>query len=125
MENDHARFYASQIIAAFEYMHSKNIVYRDLKPENIVITTDGYVKLTDFGFVKVVAHRTYTFWGDPEYQAPEILLNKGYGMPVDWWMLGIFMYEMLVGYPPFVDENPMGIYQNILSGKALDRKSVV
>jgi serine/threonine protein kinase len=61
----------------FEYIHSKNIIYRDLKPENLLIADDGYLKLTDFGFAKVVEGRTYTLCGTPEYLAPEILLNKG------------------------------------------------
>eukprot|EP00421_Protoceratium_reticulatum_P017376 CAMPEP_0168380830 /NCGR_PEP_ID=MMETSP0228-20121227/12563_1 /TAXON_ID=133427 /ORGANISM="Protoceratium reticulatum, Strain CCCM 535 (=CCMP 1889)" /LENGTH=327 /DNA_ID=CAMNT_0008393909 /DNA_START=48 /DNA_END=1031 /DNA_ORIENTATION=+ len=116
-DNDQSCFYAAQIAAIFEYCHSQNIVYRDLKPENILINADGYVKLTDFGFAKVIEHRTYTLCGTPEYIAPEVLLNKGHGKPVDWWTLGILIYEMIVGYPPFVDEDPMGIYQKILSGK--------
>jgi len=61
----------------FEYIHSKNVIYRDLKPENLLIADDGYLKLTDFGFAKVVEGRTYTLCGTPEYLAPEILLNKG------------------------------------------------
>lgn len=116
-ENEQSCFYAAQIVCIFEYCHSKNIVYRDLKPENVLINADGYVKLTDFGFAKVIEHRTYTLCGTPEYIAPEVLLNKGHGKPVDWWTLGILIYEMIVGYPPFVDEDPMGIYQKILSGK--------
>jgi len=117
LENDAAAFYAGQIGSIFEYCHSKNIIYRDLKPENILLTADGYLKLADFGFAKVIEHRTYTLCGTPEYIAPEVLLNKGHGKPVDWWTLGILIYEMIVGYPPFVDEDPMGIYQKILSGK--------
>jgi protein kinase A len=75
-------------------MHGMNIVYRDLKPENLLVSADGYLKLTDFGFAKVVANRTYTLCGTPEYIAPEILLNKGHGKPVDYWALGILIYEM-------------------------------
>jgi serine/threonine protein kinase len=87
-------------VSIFEYLQSKDIVYRDLKPENIMIGGDGY-KLIDFGFAKVVTKRTYTICGTPEYIAPEILLNQGHGKPVDWWTLGILVYEMLAGYPPF------------------------
>jgi len=86
----------------FDYQHSKNIVYRDLKPENILLAEDGYLKLTDFGFAKYVEGRTYTLCGTPEYLAPEILLNKGHGKPVDWWCLGILLYEMLAGTPNFI-----------------------
>merc|ERR1711985_17388 len=112
-----SKFYAAQITAIFEYCHSKNIIYRDLKPENILLAQDGYLKLTDFGFAKIIEYRTYTLCGTPEYIAPEVLLNKGHGKPVDWWTLGILTYEMIVGQPPFCDEEPMGIYQKILAGK--------
>jgi len=82
------------------------------------LTSDGYLKLTDFGFAKrLVEHRTYTLCGTPEYIAPEVLLNTGHGKPVDWWTLGILIFEMSVGRPPFVDDEPMGIYQKILDGK--------
>jgi len=116
-DNETSRFYAAQIAMIFEYLHEKNIIYRDLKPENILVARDGFLKLTDFGFAKIIEYRTYTLCGTPEYIAPEVLLNKGHGKPVDWWTLGILIYEMIVGYPPFVDEDPMGIYQKILSGK--------
>eukprot|EP00388_Colpodella_angusta_P024088 GDKJ01062737.1.p1 GENE.GDKJ01062737.1~~GDKJ01062737.1.p1 ORF type:complete len:325 (-),score=63.96 GDKJ01062737.1:177-1151(-) len=115
--NEVARFYAAQICLILEYLHAKNIIYRDLKPENILLSRDGYIKLTDFGFAKKIELRTYTLCGTPEYIAPEVLLNKGHGKPVDWWTFGILVYEMSVGYPPFVDEDPMGIYQKILAGK--------
>jgi protein kinase A len=117
LEADHARIYAAQILCMFEYLHSLNVVYRDLKPENLLIGSDGYLKLTDFGFAKVIEGRTYTLCGTPEYLAPEILLNKGHGKPVDWWTLGIILYEMLAGIDPFSDEDPMAIYQKILKGK--------
>jgi serine/threonine protein kinase len=87
----------------FEYMHSMSIVYRDLKPENLLVNADGYLKLTDFGFAKVVKNRTYTVCGTPEYIAPEILLNKGHGKPVDWWALGILIFEMVHGTFSFIN----------------------
>eukprot|EP00919_Chromeraceae_sp_WS-2016_P033331 GHVR01078734.1.p1 GENE.GHVR01078734.1~~GHVR01078734.1.p1 ORF type:complete len:285 (-),score=39.98 GHVR01078734.1:580-1434(-) len=116
-DNDTAKFYAALIILIFEYLHSKNIVYRDLKPENVLLDAKGYIKLTDFGFAKRVESRTYTLCGTPEYIAPEVLLNKGHGKAVDWWGLGVFVYEMLVGYPPFLDEEPLGVYQKVLSNR--------
>lgn len=114
-----AKFYALQMGAAFQHIHSKNIIHRDLKPENILLMPNGYCKLTDFGFAKIMepGTRTYTLCGTPEYIAPEVLLNKGHGKPVDWWTLGILIYEMIVGQPPFCDEDPMGIYQKVLAGK--------
>merc|ERR1712185_768270 len=117
--DEQSKFYAALTAAGFAHIHSKNIIHRDLKPENILMCPNGYSKLTDFGFAKILepGTRTYTLCGTPEYIAPEVLLNKGHGKPVDWWTLGILVYEMIVGYPPFVDEDPMGIYQKILSGK--------
>ena len=112
------KFYIAHIITIFEYLHSKNIVYRDLKPENILINKNGYLKLTDFGFAKILDNeKTYTLCGTPEYLAPEIILNKGHGKAVDWWTLGILLYEMLVGIDPFSDDDPMKTYQKILKGK--------
>lgn len=93
--------------------------FRDLKPENLLISEDGYLKLCDFGFAKHVTERTYTLCGTPEYIAPEILLNKGHGKPVDWWTLGIFLYEMLAGVDPFSSEDPMATYQKIVKCKVI------
>jgi len=117
--DEQSKFYGAQTGAAFAHIHSKNIIHRDLKPENLLLTPQGYSKLTDFGFAKILepGTRTYTLCGTPEYIAPEVLLNKGHGKPVDWWTLGILIYEMIVGQPPFCDEEPMGIYQKILAGK--------
>lgn len=117
--NNTARFYAAQVISAFDHLHKNNTIYRDLKPENLLIDKDGNLKITDFGFAKRIdpASKTWTLCGTPEYLAPEIILNKGHGKAVDWWALGILIYEMLVGYPPFFSEDRMQLYQAILAGK--------
>lgn len=114
--NDVALFFASEILLAFEYLHGMDIAYRDLKPENLLIDKEGHVKITDFGFAKVVKDKTYTLCGTPEYLAPEIIQSKGHNKNVDWWALGVLVFEMLAGYPPFYDDNPMGIYQKIMDG---------
>ncbi|KAJ6647536.1 cAMP-dependent protein kinase catalytic subunit 3, partial [Pseudolycoriella hygida] len=106
-----ANFYACEIVLALEYLHSMSIVYRDLKPENLLIDRDGHLKITDFGFAKKLKDRTWTLCGTPEYLAPEIIQSKGHNRA------GVLIYEMLVGYPPFYDDNPFGIYEKILSGK--------
>ena len=114
---EQAKIYIAQVVCIFDYLHSKDIIYRDLKPENILIHKNGYLKLTDFGFAKIIEGRTYTLCGTPEYLAPEIILNKGHGKPVDWWTCGVLLYEMIAGIDPFCDDDPMMVYQKILKGK--------
>ncbi|XP_052783689.1 cAMP-dependent protein kinase catalytic subunit PRKX-like isoform X3 [Mya arenaria] len=115
--NSMANFFASEIVSALEYLHSRSIVYRDLKPENLLLDRDGHLKITDFGFAKKLLDRTWTLCGTPEYLAPEIIQSKGHSKAVDWWSLGILVYEMIVGFPPFFDDQPFGIYEKILAGK--------
>uniref|UniRef100_A0A2I3TSY7 Uncharacterized protein n=1 Tax=Pan troglodytes TaxID=9598 RepID=A0A2I3TSY7_PANTR len=92
-------FFSAEIICAI--VHSKEIIYRDLKPENILLDRDGHIKLTDFGFTKKLVDRTWTLCGTPEYLAPEVIQSEGHGRAVDWWALGILIFEMLSGFPPF------------------------
>lgn len=114
-----SRFYAAEITLTIEFLHElEGIAYRDLKPENILLDADGHIKLVDFGFAKEVGDReTYTLCGTPEYLAPEVIHNSGHGLAVDWWALGILIYEFLVGQPPFWDQNPMRIYEQIVQGR--------
>jgi len=113
---DVTRFYLATIILALRYLHSFNIIYRDLKPENLLLDSRGYLRLTDFGFAKIVDDRTWTLCGTPEYLAPEIIQNDGHGKAADWWACGVLCYEMMVGHPPFYDESAYGIYEKILRG---------
>ena len=110
-----AKFYAAEIGLALEYIHTHNIIYRDLKPENLVLDRQGHVNLTDFGLAKrEVKDMTHTFCGTPEYMAPELIQKKGHTFAVDWWSLGIFLYEMVSGLPPFYTQNVSEMYDLIL-----------
>ena len=116
---ERTRFYAGQIVFFLDYLHNKNIVFRNLKLENLLIDKNGYLKIVDFILAKEVKDRTYTMCGTAGYLAPEIILNKGYGLSVDWWALGIIIYEMIGGVDPFSDEDVMKTYENILERKLL------
>lgn len=110
-----AKFYAAEIVLVLEYLHSNDIIYRDLKPENILLDRNGHIKVVDFGFAKYVPDVTYTLCGTPDYIAPEVINTKAYNKSVDWWSLGILIYEMLAGVTPFTASNPVKTYENILS----------
>ncbi|KAJ5494974.1 cAMP-dependent protein kinase catalytic subunit 3 [Penicillium diatomitis] len=117
-DEETSKFYAAEITMTIEFLHDcHGVAYRDLKPENILIDADGHIQLVDFGFAKTVDNReTYTLCGTPEYLAPEVIHNSGHGLAVDWWALGILIYEFLVGQPPFWDQNPLHIYEQIVDG---------
>ncbi|XP_050294173.1 cAMP-dependent protein kinase catalytic subunit beta-like [Anthonomus grandis grandis] len=112
-----SKFYAAQVLLALEFLHYCDVVYRDLKPENILIDNKGYLKIADMGFCKIVEARTWTLCGTPEYIAPEIILSKGYGKPVDWWSFGVLLFEMSAGFPPFTSNDPMNVYEKIIACK--------
>ncbi|KAI8971104.1 camp-dependent protein kinase 1 [Pilobolus umbonatus] len=115
---DHiAKFYAAEVVLAIEYFHSNNIIYRDLKPENLLLDAQGHIKIIDFGFAKFVHDITWTLCGTPDYLAPEVIQSKGYGLAADWWSLGILIFEMLTGFPPFYDDDHLKLYEKILQGK--------
>ncbi|KAH7482407.1 hypothetical protein KRP22_008291 [Phytophthora ramorum] len=111
-----ARFYIASVVLVFQHMHSKSIVYRDLKPENILLDNEGFMKLADFGLAKLVTDRTWTLCGTPDYLAPEIILNKGHDKAVDYWALGILIFELMTGSAPFYAQDPMQIYALIIQG---------
>ena len=111
-----AKFYAACVILVLEHLHTKGIIYRDLKPENLMLDTEGYIKVIDFGFSKEVDGYTYTMCGTPDYIAPEIITMQGHNRAVDYWSLGVLIYEMILGVPPFgtTNESEQQVYQNIL-----------
>lgn len=115
--NAHTKVYAAQVLLAFLHMHQKHIAYRDLKPENLVLDSQGYVKVVDFGLAKVVEGKTWTLCGTPDYLAPEIILNEGHNKAVDFWALGVLIFELASGAPPFFAEEPMQVYENILCAR--------
>jgi len=106
-----ARFYASCIIEALSYMHSRRILYRDLKPANVLIDSNGYCVLVDLGFAKLTAGKTHTTLGTPLYIAPEIILSRGHDKGADYWAFGVLLFEMMFGYSAFYSK---GISQTTL-----------
>ncbi|KAI8894225.1 kinase-like domain-containing protein [Globomyces pollinis-pini] len=113
-----ARFYACEVLTALQYFHSNNIVYRDLKLDNILLCSDGHIKVADYGICKAnmpFGVTTATFCGTPDYMAPEILMNRKYGVGVDWWSFGVLIYVMLVGRYPFHGEDENDILEAILA----------
>uniref|UniRef100_A0A8C5DTI9 Protein kinase C n=1 Tax=Gouania willdenowi TaxID=441366 RepID=A0A8C5DTI9_GOUWI len=117
-EEGRARFYTAEITSALMFLHSKGILYRDLKLDNVLLDRDGHCKLADFGMCKEGMFEgvtTGTFCGTPDYIAPEILQEMQYGPSVDWWALGVLLYEMLLGHAPFEAENEDDLFESILT----------
>ncbi|CAF0759814.1 unnamed protein product [Didymodactylos carnosus] len=132
---DIARMYFAETTLAVEYLHSYGIIHRDLKPDNLLITAIGHIKLTDFGLSKIgLMSLTTNFYekhidketkafndkqicGTPSYIAPEVILRQGYGKPVDWWSMGIILYEFLIGVPPFTGNTPDDLFANVINGQ--------
>lgn len=104
---------------ALGHLHSKNILYRDLKPENVLVQNDGYLMVADFGLAKIskAGELTNSFCGTAEYLAPEMLIGNGHDATVDWWALGILIYEMIVGIPPFFHRQRNKMYHFIKESK--------
>uniref|UniRef100_A0A3Q2Y6I3 Protein kinase C n=1 Tax=Hippocampus comes TaxID=109280 RepID=A0A3Q2Y6I3_HIPCM len=117
-----SRFYAAEVTSALMFLHRNGVIYRDLKLDNILLDAEGHCKLADFGMCKegiMNGVTTTTFCGTPDYIAPEILQELEYGASVDWWALGVLMYEMMAGQPPFEADNEDDLFESILHDDVL------
>ena len=121
-DENRARFYSAEVTLALIFLHKNGIIYRDLKLDNILLDSEGHCKIADFGMCKEGMFNgklTSTFCGTPDYIAPEILQELDYGFSVDWWALGVLMYEMLAGQPPFEADNEDDLFESILHDEVL------
>ena len=112
-----SKFYAMEILLGFKALHDKDIVYRDIKPENILVDMEGHIRIADFGLSKVIPpnERSYSFCGSPEFLAPEMLqAQDGHDRRLDIFCLGVLLYEMLTGLPPFYDEDHSKMFERVL-----------
>jgi serine/threonine protein kinase len=117
LPESHVKFYSLLLADTIAYMHREKFIFRDLKPENVLMDAKGYPKIVDFGFAKYCPDTTYTFCGTPNYLAPELVTNRGHGVGVDHWALGIVAYEMLTGENPFYfeDMDQMTLFRSIVN----------
>ena len=113
------RAFVVQVVLALDHVHAKGFIYRDLKPENLLVREDGYLRLTDFGFAKALkpGERAYTVCGTPDYLAPETLRQQGCNRAADFWAIGVLLFEMMTGYPPFHGQTHSDLYRRITSGR--------
>lgn len=116
--NAHARFYVAAVVCALRHIQKKRLIHRDIKPENILICRTGHPKLYDFAFAKPLIGKTFTTCGTPQYMAPEVLIGTGHTKAVDWWGLGILLFELMTGESPFVADEVMQIYSKVIRGIA-------
>ncbi|NWX06545.1 PKN2 kinase, partial [Caloenas nicobarica] len=113
-----ARFYTACVVLGLQFLHEKKIVYRDLKLDNLLLDAEGFVKIADFGLCKEgigFGDRTNTFCGTPEFLAPEVLTDVSYTRAVDWWGLGVLIYEMLIGESPFPGDDEEEVFDSIVN----------
>jgi len=111
------RFYGGSVVSAYKAIHAHKIAYRDLKPENLALDADGNCIVLDFGLAKICENgKLWTFCGTPDYLAPEIIRNKGHDWGVDYWALGVLLYELTHGYPPFYAESQTSTVKKIIKG---------
>jgi cGMP-dependent protein kinase len=114
----YAQFYVACVLEAYDHLHARHILFRDLKPENVLLDVKGQGKLCDMGLAKFCIGKAFTLCGTPEYMGPEVIKGAGYGKAADWWMVGIFLFELLTSRTPFVAAAPYEICKNIRRGYA-------